>query len=114
MKRHEGFTLIEVMLTVAIMALVFSGLTVTQFSQAEYVKKMESKLDITNIQEALSCYLFFHGNEPEAALDDISIETLFKKGFLIGENKSPWGTPYKLVFRDSSVVVELETPERRR
>jgi prepilin-type N-terminal cleavage/methylation domain-containing protein len=105
--RRGGFTLTEIIAATAILGIIFSGTTVLRASQINYAKKSQSERDAASIQEALSCYLFFHGDEPES-LRDISVEKLFKKGFLLGENKSPWNTPYKLVIQDSSAVVEIE------
>jgi prepilin-type N-terminal cleavage/methylation domain-containing protein len=107
MKNRQGFTLIEVVASAVIIGIVFSGVSVLRTSQIEYARNLQADQDILNIQEALSCYLFFHADEPES-LKDISIETLFRKGFLTGENLSPWETPYKLIVQDSSLAVEIE------
>jgi prepilin-type N-terminal cleavage/methylation domain-containing protein len=105
--KHKGFSLIEIVAAVAIIAIIFSGLTTIRASQIQYARKAESEQDVMTIQEALSCYLYFHGEDPEG-LEDITIETLIRRGFLRGENKSPWGIPYKLTVKDSALIVETD------
>jgi prepilin-type N-terminal cleavage/methylation domain-containing protein len=107
--KHRGFSFVELIAATVIMGMIFSGAAVLRVSQTEYARKSQSEREIADIQEALSCYLFFHGDEPES-LKDVSVEKLFQRGFLLGENKSPWGTPYKLTVLDSSIVVETESP----
>jgi prepilin-type N-terminal cleavage/methylation domain-containing protein len=109
MVRRGGFTLVEISAAVVIVGIIFGGVATLRASQTEYARQSQSEREIANIQEALSCYLYFHGGEPES-LKDLSVEKLFQKGFLLGENKSPWNTPYKLAVRDSSVVVEIDSP----
>jgi prepilin-type N-terminal cleavage/methylation domain-containing protein len=103
--KRGGFTLIEIVAAVMIMAIIFSGVSVLRASQVEYARKTVFERDAAAIQDALSCYLYFHGGDPEG-LEDIAVDKLFGKGFLVGENKSPWGVPYKLTIRDSAVLVE--------
>jgi prepilin-type N-terminal cleavage/methylation domain-containing protein len=108
--KRNAFSLIEVVAAVTIIAIMFSGLASLRVSQTQYAKDAEIERDIVTIQDALSCYLYFHGEEA-GGLADITIDRLFQKGFLIGENKSPWGTSYKLTIKDSSVLVETKTSE---
>jgi prepilin-type N-terminal cleavage/methylation domain-containing protein len=107
--RRGGFTLVELTAAAVIVGIIFSGIAALRSSQTDYARKTQSDRAIANIQEALSCYLFFHGDEPES-LKDLSVEKLIQRGFLLGENKSPWNTPYKLAVRDSSVIAEVEPP----
>jgi prepilin-type N-terminal cleavage/methylation domain-containing protein len=102
--KRKGFSLIELVAATTILAIIFSGVSVLRASQIKYAKKMEFERDVLIIQDALSCYLYFHGEEPEG-LEEITIEKLFRRGFLIGENKSPWGVPYKLTIKDSEISV---------
>jgi hypothetical protein len=97
--------LIELVAATTIIAMIFGGISALRGSQVEYFRKTQSERDTAAVLEALSCYLYFHGEEPEG-LKDITIDKLIRKGFLIGENKSPWGVPYKLSVKDSSILVE--------
>jgi prepilin-type N-terminal cleavage/methylation domain-containing protein len=103
--KRGGFSLIEIVAAVMVIAILFSGMSVLRGAQIEYARKTQIERDIVVILEALSCYLYFHGEESEG-LQDITVDKLFRKGFLIGENKSPWGVPYKLTFKDFSISVE--------
>jgi prepilin-type N-terminal cleavage/methylation domain-containing protein len=103
--KRKGFSLIELVAAVMILAIVFSGVTALDTARVRHAKKSRSEQDIAVIHQALSCYLYFHGEDPEG-LKDITVDNLFRKGFLIGENKSPWGTPYKLTTDGSAILVE--------
>ena len=103
MKRN-GFSLIEVVAAVTILTLIFSGISALHFSLLTRSKKMELERDTALIQEALSCYLYFHADDPEG-LEDVTVDKLIRRGFLIGENKSPWNVPYKLAVKENSIVL---------
>jgi prepilin-type N-terminal cleavage/methylation domain-containing protein len=105
--KRDGFSLIEIVAAVIILSIIFSGLSALRVSHARYEREMEIERDASVIQDALTCYLYFHGEEPEG-LEGITIEKLIRRGFLVGENKSPQGIPYKLRIQDRAISVELD------
>ena len=83
-----------------------------QIPQAEYLRKLEFSKGAIDINEALITYFFFDGEEANTR---ITVDLLIRKGYLIGENKSPWGTPYKILFdQKSGIVVETEDYLKRK
>jgi prepilin-type N-terminal cleavage/methylation domain-containing protein len=105
--KHNGFSLIEIVAAVMILSIMFGGLSALRVSHIQYARKMEIERDVSAIQDALTCYLYFHGEEPEG-LEDLTVEKLIRRGFLFGENKSPQGFPYSLKIGDHSISVEIE------
>ncbi|GHV39680.1 hypothetical protein FACS1894187_19920 [Synergistales bacterium] len=113
MKERKGFTLIELVCAVMIIGIIFGGVAGIHLARFDHVRKMQFQQDELNIQEAISCYLFFHGDEIEN-LRELTMSELFKKGFLIGENKSPQGEPYELILGESAIVVGVENLSARK
>lgn len=98
----------EVLLTVIIMSIIAGGMTLTiQGMQDTSDKKglMEAEFEMLNIAMAASLHSKIEGTAASNA------ETLFSKGYLIGNNLSPFKTPYKLGYRGGRAYIWCTGPK---
>jgi len=95
-KTNKGFTLIEIMIVVTIMAMLTAVVVVPNVTK--YLKKAKvdaAKMQIRNFQLPLNEYMSAHGNYPTS---EEGLEALVKDGFLKKVPLDPWGNPYQYRF----------------
>ncbi len=83
-KRYRGFTLIELMITVAIIGIIAAIATVTFQSFAEKARIKKAVSEISSIQVKIKGYETYEGSLPNSLsdLDDFNMS-------------DPWETPYQ-------------------
>ncbi len=83
-KRHRGFTLIELMIVVAIIGIIAAIATVTFQSFAEKARIKKAASEIASIQTEIKGYEAYEGSLPNSlsALDDFNMS-------------DPWGNSYR-------------------
>lgn len=98
-----GFTLIEVLVAMTIIAIMVVGVTVTIFNEPGKAKIIRAKADIAAIEQALELYRLdlFDYPEQEAGLEALrsapsGIDTARynPSGYLKKLPADPWGNPY--------------------
>jgi general secretion pathway protein G len=95
-KTNRGFTLIEIMIVVTIMALLTAVVIVPNVTK--YLKKAKcdaARMQIRNFQLPLNEYMSAHGNYPTS---EEGLEALVKEGYLKKVPVDPWGNPYHYRF----------------
>lgn len=96
---RRGFSLVEVMVTVAVLAILLAGVGFTSVSgSGERARMTEFRCDAAMLVHGTAIYRHVFGVQPRSASD------LWKEGIMLGENSSPWGTPYALVMDRSGLV----------
>ena len=101
-KRQRGFTLIEVMVVVVIMAILAASVVPKIMSRPEQARIVKAKQDVMAIQNAMDLYRLDNGYYPSTQQ---GIKALVKKpttqpvpsnwsGYLRTLPIDPWGTPY--------------------
>ena len=110
-KRQSGFTLIEIMIVLAIVGLLFSIVGVNVINRFKAAKSDTAKIQINSYREMLDHYYLAHGMYPHTSQ---GLEALVKKPSAgkIPENypdggyskkqiqKDPWNSPYRYVCDD--------------
>lgn len=102
-----GFTFIEIMVVIAILALL-AGLIVPKImGRTDDAKRTAAKVQIRNLENALSLYKLDNGTFPateqglRALVDKPTVGAVPKKwragGYLSKIPDDPWGSPYKYV-----------------
>lgn len=104
---HEsrGFTLIEVMVVVAILAILAAIIVPRIMGRPEEAKRIKAQIDIKSIEEALNLYKLDNGVYPTT---EQGLDALVKKpdttplalkwkdgGYLSRVPQDPWGRPYR-------------------
>lgn len=101
----RGFTLIEVMVVVAILAILAAIIVPRIMGRPEEAKRTKAQIDIKSIEEALNLYKLDNGVYPTT---EQGLEALVKKpdtpplalkwkdgGYLSRVPQDPWGRPYR-------------------
>jgi general secretion pathway protein G len=106
LRSHDGFTLIEIMIVVTIIALLSAVVIVPNVTKYLKRAKVEAaKLQIKNFQTPLIEYNSVHGNYPST---DEGLEALVKDGYLKKVPVDPWGKPYQYRFPGQNDQEEYE------
>lgn len=101
--RHGGFTLIEIMVVVAIIAMVVGLIAPNVFSRADEAKRTAAKVEIDRLMGALKFYKLDNGRYPtaEQGLNALVARPTASpvppnwKPYIEKMNNDPWGTPYQ-------------------
>ncbi len=104
-KRSAGFTFIEIMVVVAILAILAALVVPRIMGRTDDAKRTAAKVQIRNIEGALQLYKLDNGLYPtteqglKALVEKPSVGVLPKKwkigGYLPKLPEDPWGNPYK-------------------
>jgi general secretion pathway protein G len=107
-RKVRGFSLIELMVVVAIMAMLAGGVSLFLFGARGEAEKARVKSDFAQIEEALNLFRLKMNRYPES-LDELTKplpgqnEAMFQKGV----PKDPWGEPY--IYNRTETGFELWT-----
>ena len=107
LRSERGFTFIEIMVVVAILAILAALVVPRIMGRTDDAKRTAAKVQIRNIEGALQLYKLDNGVYPtteqglKALVLKPSIGVIPKKwklgGYLPKLPEDPWGTPYKYV-----------------
>ncbi len=93
----RGFSLLEIMAVLTIMAMAMGGVAVGVMAYIDKAKVKQAKMDIKNISNGLDLYKTDFGNYPEGedGLQKLVDEKILKEKKI---PKDPWGHPYVYIF----------------
>jgi general secretion pathway protein G len=114
-KKEQGFTLIEIIVVVTILAILAGIVMQRLMSRPEQAKIVRAKQDILTIESALSLYNLDNGFYPTT---DQGLKALVKKptsepipsswasgGYLKKLPKDPWGNAYRYSNEDGEIKI---------
>lgn len=90
---QRGFTLLEIMIVLAIMGLIVTAVSIQVFSKLKKAKVQAAKLGIQKIVGAAGTFMAGPGSGCPKGLEELISQGELSKN----DGKDPWGTPY--VFR---------------
>ena len=109
-RRNRGFTLIEIMIVIAIVALLGSVVTVNVISRWKKAQVDGTRVQLASYEQALQAYYLDNNRYPHTSQ---GLEALVSKptngkiprnyaqgGYMKKVADDPWGTPYRYVCDD--------------
>jgi general secretion pathway protein G len=84
-----GFTLLEVMIVLAIIGLIAGGVGLTVFNQFKKGQAKVAKTQVTEISGAIQQYMMENNSECPKGMDDLVAKKNIKKAI-----KDPWGKDF--------------------
>jgi general secretion pathway protein G len=98
----RGVTLVEVLIVVAIMAVIAGGATILVFPQFKKARIKSAVIGATTIKQAAELYQNLNGTADvcPTVLDLVNSKSIDAK-----KTDDPWGSPYKIVCQDGEIHV---------
>ena len=106
-KKNKGFTLLEVMIVLAILGMIIGMVSSNLLGSSDSAKVQSTAIEIRNLESVLDMYKLKTGNYPtteqglEALVSSPEIEPIPRnypeEGFLDRLPEDKWGNPYILV-----------------
>ncbi len=99
-RRFKAFTLIELMIVVVILGLLATVIMPKMLGRPEQARRMKAKVDIRNIETALSLFHADTGRFPttseglDALVSDPGVRGYNRDAYLEKVPVDPWGNPY--------------------
>jgi general secretion pathway protein G len=104
----RGFTLLEILVVIALISLLTTGVAVGALTMLENAEKKQAKTDTASLASVAEAFVIAH--------DDQSCPTpehLSRDGLLSHRSKieDPWGTPYQIQCEPSYAVARSAGPD---
>ncbi|MES1171804.1 MAG: type II secretion system protein GspG [Bacteroidota bacterium] len=90
---QRGFTLLEIMIVLAIMGMIVTGVSIKVFSQLKKAKTQAAKIGVKKIVDASGRFMAGAGSGCPKGIDELISQGELSKN----DAKDPWGTAY--IFR---------------
>ncbi len=90
---QRGFTLLEIMIVLAIMGLIVTGVSIKVFSQLKKAKVQAARMGVKKIIDASGRFMAGPGSGCPKGIDELIVQGELSKN----DAKDPWGAPY--IFR---------------
>ncbi|MHC5039515.1 MAG: type II secretion system major pseudopilin GspG [Planctomycetota bacterium] len=94
-RKKEGFTLVEMMVVITIIAVLAGGVALVYWGHIRQAKHTKARADLTDLETALSMYRLRTGKYPET-LEELTKPMEGDDEGLVKEEipKDPWGNDY--------------------
>jgi general secretion pathway protein G len=90
-KRDRGFTLLEIMVVLAIIGLIVGSVGVMVFNRFKKAQVSTAKTRVTQVANAVTQYMLDNSNNCPRSLDELVAQKYLQKGM-----KDPWGKDFIL------------------
>ena len=106
-RRHDGFTLIEIMIVITIFAMMAGGVAVALLPQLEKARLKTTKTDAQGLRSAVMLYV---ADNPRGCP---TIEDLVNDRYLDATRRTTdaWDTPFQITCEDGDVAVVSAGPD---
>ncbi|MEA2698839.1 MAG: ral secretion pathway protein [Myxococcales bacterium] len=90
-KRDRGFTLLEIMVVLAIIGLIVGSVGVMVFNRFKKAQVSTAKTRVTQVANAVTQYMLDNSNNCPRSLEELVAQKYLQKGM-----KDPWGKDFIL------------------
>ena len=91
--KHSGFTIIEFVIVIALMAVLAGVLSPMFYGSQEGAKRAKAQAEVDAIASAVRSYYSDKGNFDDGTGANIDIDHLVENGYLPQNKNDPWATP---------------------
>ena len=88
-RRDRGFTLLEIMVVLAIIGLIVGSVGVMVFNKFKKAQVQIAKTRVTQVSNAITQYMLDNSNNCPRSLDELVAQKYLQKGM-----KDPWGKDF--------------------
>jgi general secretion pathway protein G len=116
LEKDEGFTLIEVLVTMAIISIMVVGVALTIIPETGKAQIIRAKSDIRILEQGLEMYRLDMLDYPEQEMGLAALKSLpsgvdeeryRKGGYLKSLPDDPWGSPYVYIYPGENDVYDI-------
>jgi general secretion pathway protein G len=87
---QRGFTLLEIMIVLAIMGMIVTGVSIKVFSQLKKAKVQTARIGVKKVIDAAGRFMSGPGSGCPKGIDELITQGELSKN----DGKDPWGTAY--------------------
>lgn len=90
---HHGFTLLEILVVIALISLLTTGVAVGAITMLEDSKEKQAKTDTASLASVAEAFVITHDDESCPTPDELRRDGLLSRR---SNTEDPWGTPYQI------------------
>jgi len=104
----HGFTLLEIMVVIALISLLTTGVAVGALKMLEDSKKKQAATDAASLASVAEAFVITHGDQNCPTPEELSRDGLLSHRSKI---EDPWGTTYRIRCEPSYAVASSAGPD---
>lgn len=105
----RGFTLLEIMVVIALISLLATGVAVGALQMLEIGKIKQAKADTVSLASVAEAFVITHDDQDCPTPEQLSSDGLLSHRSNI---EDPWGTPYRIQCEPSYAIARSAGPDR--
>jgi len=106
--RPRGFTLLEILVVIALISLLTTGVAVGATRMLEKAKIEQAKTDTANLASVAEAFLVAKGNEACPTVEELRRDGVLSRR---AKTEDPWGTPYRIQCEPSYAIAISASPD---
>lgn len=106
LKHLKGFSLIEILVVLAIIGILLSFVVPSVINRPDEAKVIKAKNDLNVLESALTLYKLDHGDYPEQTL---GLEILVNSSYIKSLPLDPWGGEYQYRYPGVNNEIDIFT-----
>lgn len=105
---YRGFTLLEILVVIALISLLTTGVAVGAIRMLEKAKIEQAKNDTANLASVAEAFLLVEQNENCPTVEELRRDGLLSRR---AKTEDPWGTPYRIECEPGYAIATSAGPD---